>query len=153
MADRLVEGLAYEWRVERNVEVLLLAAAERVARPDTVARLQELAAAARARRTRIERRLDALKGGRRLAAVPGPIDRLDELFETALAQARASGDRYGVLAELSRRLSDPETAFACELNRIGVEEAAALLEVMMGSEVERGVLLPGLPVDPAQPGA
>ena len=34
-------------------------------------------------------------------------------------------------------MADPETAFACELNRIAAEEAAILLDGLLAAEVDR----------------
>ncbi len=137
MIDRLKEGLSFEWRAERHSETLLVDLSDLVETPELAARLTELAAAAQTRRTRLERRLHALASGPRLAPVPPIIDRLDQGFELALAQTRASADRYAALAELSRRLADPETAFACELNRTGAEEAALLIDGLLALEVDR----------------
>ncbi|AKU90557.1 hypothetical protein [Vulgatibacter incomptus] len=140
MGDRLTEGLSFEWRAERHAETLLEGMAEAVAQvasPELATRLTELSASAQARRSRIERRLAALFAVPRLAPVPPIIDRLDEALELALAQTRASADRYAALAELSRRLSDPETAFVCELNRTGAEESAMLIDGLLALEVDR----------------
>ena len=78
-----------------------------------------------------------------LAGVPEVVDRLEEALEKALGLVRAAADRYAALAELARQLRDPETAFACELNRIGAEEAAGLLDVLLASEVERRIRMGG----------
>lgn len=137
LRERLAEGLAFEWRAERHTEVVLSCLGEAKVTPEMGSRLFELAAAARARRARLDRRLHALGAGPRLAAVPPLIDRADEALEVALASTRASADRYAALAELSRKLADPETAFACELNRIGAEESALLLDALLALEVER----------------
>lgn len=139
MADRLSEGLSFEWRAERHAETLLsrLAEAEGELEAEQLARLSELAASARARRVRLERRLETLHAPARLAPMPQPIDRTDEALEMALALTRAAADRYSALAELSRRVADPETAFACELNRIAAEEAAILLDGLLAQVVER----------------
>jgi len=136
MNGRLTEGLSFEWRAERHVEELLARLAEEDLAPEQAARLAELAASARARRTRLERRLQALRATPRLAPVPHPIDRVDEALEVALALTRAAADRYAALAELSRRLADPESAFSCELNRIAAEEAAILLDGMLAAAVD-----------------
>ena len=136
MTGRLTEGLSFEWRAERHVEELLASLAEEELPPEQAARLAELAASARARRTRLERRLHALRTAPRLAPMPQPIDRLDEALEVALALTRAAADRYAALAELSRRLADPESAFSCELNRIAAEEAAILLDGMLAAAVD-----------------
>lgn len=135
--ERLREGLSFEWRAERHTEAILFGAADARISPELASRLFELSAAARARRARLERRLRALGDGPRLAAVPPILDRADEAIEVALASTRASADRYAALAELSRRLADPETAFACELNRIGAEESALVLEGLLALEVDR----------------
>ena len=135
--ERLREGLSYEWRAERHIEAVLCGVSDRRLSPDVASRLIELTAAARARRTRLERRLKALGAGPRLAAIPPLLERVDQAIEVALASARASADRYAALAELSRRLADPETAFACELNRIGAEESALVLEGLLALEVDR----------------
>src|SRR5690606_41855293 len=105
--------------------------------PWSASRRFDPSAAARARRGRLERRLRALGDGPRLAAVPPILARTDEAIEVALASTRASADRYAALAELARRLADPETAFACELNRIGAEESALVLEGLLALEVSR----------------
>lgn len=144
MIERLKEGLSFEWRAEWHAEVLLEGLADAAAAIEQRSRLDELAAAARTRRTRLERRLQALSGGARLAPVPPLLDHLDEALELALAQTRASADRYGALAELSRRIADPETAFACELNRSGAEESALLIDGLLTVEVERSVALRSL---------
>lgn len=143
MIDRLKEGLSFEWRAERHTELLLVDLAETTTAPDLSGRLTELAAAAQARRSRLERRLMALSAKPRLAPLPPILDRLDRALEIALAQTRASADRYAALAELSRRLADPETAFACELNRTGAEESAILLDGLLALEVDRSALRPG----------
>lgn len=135
--ERLREGLSFEWRAERHTEAILFGTGGARPSPELGSRLFELAAAARARRARLERRLRALGAGPRLAAVPPLLDRTDEAIEVALASTRASADRYGALAELARRLADPETAFACELNRIGAEESALVLEGLLALEVDR----------------
>ncbi len=135
--ERLREGLAFEWRAERHTEAILHGAAGARVSPELASRLFELSAAARARRARLERRLRALGDGPRLAAVPPILERTDEAIEVALASTRASADRYAALAELARRLADPETAFACELNRIGAEESALVLEGLLALEVDR----------------
>lgn len=135
--ERLREGLTFEWRAERHTEAVLLGAGDGRVTPEFASRLFELSAAARARRARLERRLRALAAGPRLAAVPPFLERVDEAIELALASTRASADRYAALAELSRRLADPETAFACELNRIGAEESALILEGLLALEVDR----------------
>lgn len=140
MIDRLKEGLSFEWRAERHTEVLLGDLADTVTAADLAGRLSELAAAAQARRSRLERRLVALASHPRLAPLPPIIDRLDRALELALAQTRASADRYAALAELSRRLADPETAFACELNRTGAEESAILIDGLLALEVDRSAL-------------
>lgn len=137
MSKRLAEGLTYEWRAERHIETLLGGLAKGDVPPETAARLAELSASARARRNRLERRLHAIATGPRLAPVPPLIERTDEALEVALALTRAAADRYNALAELSRRLSDPETAFACELNRIAAEEAGILLDGLLALEVDR----------------
>jgi len=141
MIERLKEGLSFEWRAEWHAEVLLEGLAVAAAGGEQSRRLDELAAAARTRRTRLERRLHALSAAPRLAPLPPILDQLDEALELALAQTRASADRYGALAELSRRIADPETAFACELNRSGAEESALLLDGLLALAVERGVAL------------
>lgn len=138
MADRLTEGLSFEWRAERLVETLL----QRLSTSseldvEQLARVSELAASARARRVRLERRLEIRRGPARLAPMPRPVDRIDEALESALALTRASADRYAALAELSRRVADAESAFACELNRIAAEEASLLLDGLLGQVVER----------------
>ena len=137
MGGRLVEGLAFEWRCERMGEALLRGLLDRAETPEVLAALTELASAARVRRSRIERRLEAVKARPLLAPLSTGDGRLDEALERALASSRASADRYGALAELARHLRDPETAFACELNRIGAEEAGSLLEVLLDAETER----------------
>lgn len=137
MSDRLSEGLSYEWRAERHVETLLGGLVRRDLPPEAAGRLAELAASARARRNRLERRLIALAAGPRLAPVPPLIERTDEALEVALALTRAAADRYAALAELSRRLSDPESAFVCELNRIAAEEGALMLDGLLALEVDR----------------
>lgn len=139
MTGRLVEGLSFEWRAERHLEELLAQLAEVPSGPEHEARMAELTASARARRARLERRLIALQRPARLAPLPRPVDRLDEGLESALALTRAAADRYAALAELARRLADPESAFACELNRIAAEEAALLLDGMLAAAVERAV--------------
>ncbi|WP_373048460.1 hypothetical protein [Vulgatibacter sp.] len=139
MNGRLTEGLSFEWRAERHVEELLAQLAQVELPPEQAARIAELAASARARRTRLERRLQALRTPPRLASLPQPIDRIDEALEVALALTRAAADRYAALAELSRRLADPESAFSCELNRIAAEEAAILLDGMLASAVDSTV--------------
>lgn len=137
MGGRLVEGLAFEWRCERMGEALLRSLLDRAETPEVVAALSELASAARVRRTRIERRLEAVKARPLLAPLSTGDGRLDEGLERALSGSRAAADRYGALAELARQLRDAETAFACELNRIGAEEAGSLLEVLLDAETER----------------
>lgn len=138
MADRLTEGLSFEWRAERLVEILLNRLANGAELDvEQLARLSELAASARARRVRLERRLDVRRGPARLAPMPRPMDRIDEALESALALTRAAADRYAALAELSRRVADAESAFACELNRIAAEEAALLLDGLLGQVVEK----------------
>lgn len=144
MADRLTEGLSFEWRAERLVETLLT---RLVMEPgdlevEQLARVSELSASARARRVRLERRLEVRRGPARLAPMPRPMDRTDEALESALALTRAAADRYAALAELSRRVADAETAFACELNRIAAEEAALLLDGLLGQVVERTAWAP-----------
>ena len=136
MTSRLTEGLSFEWRAERHVEELLARLSVEDLPAEQAARLAELAASAGARRSRLERRLQALRTAPFLAPMPQPIDRLDEALEAALALTRASADRYAALAELSRRLADPESAFACELNRIAAEEAAILLDGMLATAVD-----------------
>jgi hypothetical protein len=136
MMGRLTEGLSFEWRAERHAEALLALLAEEELAPEQAARVAELAASARARRARLERRLAALRTPPRLAPVPHPIDCLDEGLEIALALTRAAADRYSALAELARRVADPESAFSCELNRIAAEEAAILLDGMLTAAVE-----------------
>ena len=136
MNGRLTEGLSFEWRAERHVEELLARLHQEPVAPEQAARLAELAASARARRFRLERRLQAMKSEPRLAPVPQPIDRFDEALEVALALTRAAADRYAALAELSRRLADPESAFSCELNRIAAEEAAILLDGLLAVAVD-----------------
>lgn len=135
--ERLTEGLTFEWRAERHTEAILYGIREHGIPPEIASRLYELGAAARARRTRLERRLKALSAGPRLAAVPNWIEEADRAIEVALASTRASADRYAALAELSRKLADPETAFACELNRIGAEESALVLDGLLALEVDR----------------
>ena len=135
MKGRLVEGLSFEWRAERHVERLLVQVAD-TGGPEFSARMAELVASARARRNRVERRLQALEVEPRLAPVPQPVDSLDEGLESALALTRAASDRYAALAELARRMADPETAFACELNRIAAEEAALVLDGMLAVAVD-----------------
>lgn len=137
MGGRLVEGLAFEWRCERMGEALLRSLLDRADAPEVVAAVTELASAARVRRSRIERRLEAVKARPLLAPLSTGEGRLDEGLERALAGSRASADRYAALAELARQLRDAETAFACELNRIGAEEAGSLLEVLLDAETER----------------
>jgi len=139
MTGRLTEGLSFEWRAERHLEALLEQLAAEDPTPEQAARIAELAASARARRTRLERRLQVLRAPPRLAPVPHPIDRYDEGLEVALALTRAAADRYSALAELARRLADPESAFSCELNRIAAEEAAILLDGMLTAAVERSL--------------
>lgn len=141
MVDRLAEGLSFEWRSEWHGEVHLLNLAESAVKRELGTRLVELAAAAKARRARIERRLLALAAPPHLAPVPPILDQVDQGLELALAQTRAGADRYAALAELSRRLSDAETAFACELNRTGAEESALLLDGLLALEVDRGVAM------------
>lgn len=142
---RLVDGLTFEWRCERRVEALLRSAQEDAALPEISAALAELITASRARRSRVERRLEALGARPVLAGVPEAAPQLAEALERALASVRATADRCAALAELSRQLRDPETAFTCELNRIGAEEAAGLLDVLLGAEVDRLVRLTGDP--------
>jgi hypothetical protein len=139
MADRLTEGLCFEWRAERQVETLLarLAAEAEGLAPEQLAQLGELSASARARRARIERRLEAKRKEAHLAPLPRLIDRTDEAVEWALGLTRAGADRYAALAELARRVADPETAFACELNRIAAEEAAVLIDALLTQVVEQ----------------
>ena len=141
--ERLVEGLGFEWRSERAVESLLRGAQELADAPEVDAALAELEAAARGRRARVERRLSGMASRPLLAGVPEVVDRLEEALEKALGLVRAAADRYAALAELARQLRDPETAFACELNRIGAEEAAGLLDVLLASEVERRIRMGG----------
>jgi hypothetical protein len=137
MGGRLEEGLAFEWRCERMGEALLRSLLDRADAPEVVAALTELASAARVRRSRIERRLEAVKARPLLAPLSSGDDRLDEGLERALGGSRAAADRYAALAELARQVRDAETAFACELNRIGAEEAGSLIEVLLDAETER----------------
>lgn len=141
MFERLTEGLSFEWRAEWHAEALLVDLAEAVPSTDLGTRLSELAAAAHTRRARLERRLHALSAAARLAPVPPVLDEIDVALELALAQTRASADRYAALAELSRRIADAETAFACELNRTGAEESALILDGLLALEVDRSVAL------------
>lgn len=136
MKGRLVEGLSFEWRAERHLETLLEQIADAGGGPEFSARVAELVASARGRRNRVERRLESLRSSPRLAPVPQPVDSLDEGLESALALTRAASDRFAALAELARRLADPETAFACELNRIAAEEAALVLDGMLAVAVD-----------------
>lgn len=143
MADRLTEGLSFEWRAERLVETLLQRLTDALElEVEQLARISELSASARARRVRLERRLEVRRGPTRLAPMPRPVDRVDEALESALALTRAAADRYAALAELSRRVADAESAFACELNRIAAEEAAILLDGLLGQVVERMAWVP-----------
>lgn len=139
MTGRLAEGLSFEWRAERHLEELLHRLVDQAGDPEQAARIGELAASARARSARLERRLEALCRPPRLAPLPQPFDRLDEGLETALALTRAAADRYAALAELARRLADPESAFSCELNRIAAEEAAIVLDGMLAAAVELAI--------------
>lgn len=135
MAD-LLKHLSWAWRTERVVEMLLTGILkEHVVSIIAVPRLEELISATKSRMARVERQQVTLKMTHaNLVSVPTLVGHAAPyLLKAAKERADLLSSHYSGLAEIARRVADPEVAFCCELNRIGVEEAATMMKIVLES--------------------
>lgn len=131
MADELADHLKFLWSNEMILSAHLRRMRDLQGDEIVDKSIIELWASSIARADRLDRRISAwTRSHRRLFSLPRVYDTYSALLSLVVSILGEMSSRYGETAGVARWNADPETAFACELNRIGAEESRQLLILM-----------------------